>query len=139
MSYGNFIDSVAAFGKLGIEKSNLSRDDKEYAKSGVDCLSSLLKQLEPRQRVDLSVMGMNLERVRDIKVSARQYSVEKVVLFPYPNGYGVIPLIRVYGGDVKAFFCSIGVSPLEMNISVEEGEKIHDIEKEYGIILYVNV
>lgn len=33
----NFIDSIAAWGKFGVENSGRSRDEKEWAKSGVDC------------------------------------------------------------------------------------------------------
>ena len=49
----NFIDSIAAFQKLGIENSRATRDAKEWEKSRVDCLSSVLKlmQMHPEQTV----------------------------------------------------------------------------------------
>lgn len=47
MQYENFIDSIAAFEKLGIESSWQTRDEKELAKTRVDYLSSVLKAFQP--------------------------------------------------------------------------------------------
>ena len=79
----NFIDSIAAWGKFGVENSGRSRDEKEWAKSGVDCLSSILKLIQKSAIPTVSVMGLTLNRSETSKQIAEQYAIEKVVLsFP---------------------------------------------------------
>ena len=92
----NVIDSIAAWGKFGVENSGRSRDEKEWVKSGVDCLSSVLKLMRESATPTMSVMGLDIEQIRSIKQIAERYAIEKVVLFPYPDGQTIIPLIRAY-------------------------------------------
>lgn len=135
MQYDNFIDSVSAFEKLGIESSWQTRDDKELAKARVDCLASILKGIRPFPGQELNI---NIEWIRQIKKFALQYSVEKVVLFPYPVGYQQLAqFIRVYGGKKDKFWEAIGAGPLiSNNVTQEIRTNIDQWINEYGVILY---
>lgn len=135
----NFIDSVATFKKLGIESSGATRDEKEWEKSRVDCLSSVLKLMQVHPEPNVTVMGLTLEQVRTIKKAAEQYSVEKVVLFPYSDGQRVIPLVRVYGGDKERFFGHLGWNTMRTNFPAEVASECDNLIKEYGITLYENI
>lgn len=132
-----FIDSIAAFSKFGIENSSFPRDDKEWAKSGIDCLSSVLKLMQTYPEQNKTLM-MSIDQISKIKRIARQCSVEKVVLFPYPNGRNILPLIRVYGGDKESFFSQNGWMSLRSDDSLEFVSVFDSLEKEYGVILYEN-
>jgi hypothetical protein len=135
----NFIDSIAAFQKLGIENSRATRDAKEWEKSRVDCLSSVLKLMQMHPEQNVTVMGLTLEQIRTIKKAAEQYSVEKVVLFPYSDGQKVIPFVRVYGGDKEKFFGHLGWSTMRINSPTEGVSECDSLIKEYGITLYENI
>lgn len=137
----NFIDSIAVWGKFGVENSGRSRDEKEWAKSGVDCLSSILKLIPKSLTPTMSVMGLDIEQIRSIKQIAEQYAIEKVVLFPYLDGQNIIPLIRVYGGDRERFFQFFGWNHIhsEPPAQIESWSNIDILEKEYGVILYENI
>lgn len=137
----NFIDSIAAWGKFGVENSGRSRDEKEWAKSGIDCLSSILKLIQKSATPTMSVMGLDIEQIRNIKQIVEQYAIEKVVLFPYPDGQNIIPLINVYGGDREGFFQYFGLNHIHSNphTQTELWSNFNILEKEYGIILYENI
>ena len=135
----NFIDSIAAFKKFSIENSGATRDEKEWEKSRVDCLSSVLKLMQVHPEQNMTVMGLTLEQISAIKRTAEQYSVEKVVLFPYSDGLRVIPLVRVYGGDKESFFRHLGWSSMGTNSPAEVTSAFDSLIKEYGITLYENI
>ena len=138
MSYGNVVDAIAAFTKRGIEINGRTRDEIEWAKANIDCLSALLKLIPaiPEQR--LNSIEINFEWVKQVKTSAQKWSVDSVVLFPYPvNNQSFIPLIRTYGGETEKFFAEIGFNLLNGNmITAEEKAILTQWEHEYGIILY---
>lgn len=134
MQYEKFIDSIAAFEKLGIESSWQTRDEKELAKTRVDYLSSVLKAFQPFPVGTPNALSINIEGVRQIKAIASHYSVEKVVLFPYFANHSMIPIMRVYGGDKNKFCEETGQRPLTAN--TEEYANMAQCEKKYGIILY---
>lgn len=134
-----FLDSIAAFGKFGIENSGCTRDEKEWAKSGVDCLSSILKLMQAPPKQNMLVMGLSFEQIKAIKQVAAQYSIEKAVLFPYPNGQNIVPLIRVYGGDNDSFFQTLGWTRLQSNAQLGFSLECDSLEKEYGIIIYESI
>lgn len=138
MSYDNYIDSIAAFSKFGIEMSGQLRDEKELAKTRVDCLATLLKLIQPLPKQRLNSLEINFEWTRQIKKLAKQYSVDRVVLFPYSaDAQNFIPLLRAYGGETVKFFEEIGFNPLKgNNITSEENAILTQWENEYGIILY---
>lgn len=89
----------------------------------------------------VSVMGLDIEQIRNIKQIAEQYAIEKVVLFPYPDGQNIISLIRVYGGDREGFFQFFGWNHIHSNprTQTELWSNFNILEKEYGIILYENI
>lgn len=134
-----FIDSIATLGKFGIENSRYTRDEKEWAKSGVDCLSSVMKLMQTHPNQDIFVMGLSLEQIRTIKQVAEQCNIEKVVLFPYPNGRNIVPLVRVYGVDNERFFRSLGWTRLQSNTQLGFSSECDGLEKEYGIVLYESI
>lgn len=137
MQYDNFIDSVAAFEKFGIETSWHTRDNKELAKARVDFLASTLKAIPPFSEQNLNIT-INIEQIRQIKEIASQYSVEKVILFPYPAANGnLVPKISVYGGEESKFLAALGMKPLMANdITKEIYESMAQWKDIYGIILY---
>ncbi len=137
----NVIDSIVAWGKFGVENSGRSKDEKEWVKSGVDCLSSILKLMQESATPTMSVMGLDIEQIRSIKQIAKRYATEKVVLFPYPDGQTIIPLIRAYGGDREGFFQYFGWNRIYTNprTQIELESNFNILEKEYGIILYENI
>lgn len=61
--------------KFGVENSGRSRDEKEWTKSGVDCLSSILKLIQKSATPTMSVMGLDIEQIRNIKQIAEQYAM----------------------------------------------------------------
>lgn len=134
MQYGDFIDSLADLRKVGIETSGLSRDDKEMAKAGVDCLASALKAVSPFPEQNRNTLNINFEWIRLIKETASRCSAEKVVLFPYFVNQNLIPVMRVYGGDKNRFCEETGQRPLTTNTA--ECVDMAQWEKEYGILLY---
>ena len=102
MSYNNLVDLAADFSKLRIEMSWQSRDDKEFAKSTVDCLASILKQ-SPTNGFN-SMQQIDFEWVKRIKVAAQKYSIDRVVVFPCPiNNQRVTMLLRTYGEETAMF------------------------------------
>ena len=137
----NVIDSIVAWGKFGVENSGCSRDEKEWMKSGVDCLSTVLKLMQKSATPTMSVMGLDIEQIRSIKQIAKRYTIEKVVLFPYSDGQTLIPLIRAYGGDREGFFQYFGWNHIYPNshTQIELESNFNILEKEYRIILYENI
>lgn len=132
----NFIDSIAALRKLGIENSGRTREEKEWEKSGVDCLASILKLLQVHPKQNMNVMGLDIEFISKIKKIAEQCSVEKVILFPYSDGQNIDPLVRVYGGNKEYFFQCLGWSTVNSNTPLEFESVCDSLIKEYGIVLY---
>lgn len=129
-------DLGVSIGKLGIENSNLSRGDKEFAKFGIDLLGEALKSSQPQPAKPFTVYGLALTTIQKIKTTAAQCSVEKIVLFPvfYTNG-GYVIMIRVYGKDKEKIFNSLNFYPL-YNIAESNMIEIDRFEKEIGVIIY---
>ena len=94
-------------------------------------------QVHPEQ--NMTVMGLTLEQISAIKRAAEQYSVEKVVLFPYLDGQRAIPLMHVYGGDKEGLFRHLGWSSMGTNSPAEVTSEFDSLIKEYGITLYENI
>ena len=68
----NYIDFVADLRKINIENSPLTRDEKELAKTGVDCMSDLLKLIQTQPKQNITVMGMSLEEIKIGRASCRE-------------------------------------------------------------------
>lgn len=129
-------DIGASIGKFNIERSDLSRDDKELAKSRMDVLSELLKSAQPKPVGPFTVYGFDLATIQKIKAIAGQCSVDRIVLFPvfYTNGGHEI-LIRVYGEDRDKIFNHINARQLNF-ISESDKKELDRIEKDNGVIIY---
>lgn len=132
----SIFDIGVSIGKFGVENSNLSRDDKELAKSRIDLLGEIFKLAQPQPVNPSTVYGLGLTTIQRIKIAAAQCSVERVVLFPmfYANGRYEI-LIRVYGSDADAIFNSFNVYQLG-NITESDKIELDRLEKENGVIIY---
>lgn len=104
----NFIDLIAIFDK---EKSAYPERNEKLA--------------------DLELM-----QIRKIKQIAAQYSIERVVLFPYFDGLNIKSIIRVYGGDKENFFQNMEWSIMPLNSGKGALSELDRMEREYGIILY---
>ena len=76
-------DLGVSIGKLGVENSNLSRGDKEFAKFGIDLLGEALKSSQPQPAKPYTVYGLALTTIQKIKTTAAQCSVEKLSCFLY--------------------------------------------------------
>ena len=136
MNYTNKIDTFALAGKLAVESSAMSRENKEYAKLGIEGLQILLKEMQQSQVRDLSVMGLDLTQVAWIKTAAKQCGLKRVVLFPCNINGQVQIFFRMYEGDRKAFCNMIGIQYIESNLSARDEAEIEKCIKQYGIILY---
>lgn len=132
----SIFDIGISIGKLGVEESNLSRDNKELAKSGIDVLGELLKSAQPQPVNPFTVYGFDLTSIQKIKAIAGQCSVDKIVLFPvfYTNGGHEI-LIRVYGEDRDKIFNHVNARLFHF-ISESDKKELDRIEKDNGVIIY---
>ena len=135
----NILDIGASIGKFSVEKSNLSRDNKELAKSGIDVLSEFLKSAQPQHVNLFTVYGFDLTTIQRIKAIAGQYSIERIVLFPvfYTNGGHEI-LIRIYGEDRDKIFDHINARQFHF-ISESDKKELDRIEKDNGVIIYEKI
>ena len=130
------IDTIASLGKLEVEGSNRDRDEKERIKTKIDCLSSLIKQMQTHPGQNATFMGVPIARIQEVKKIARLCSVNKVELFPFPNGDTVIPLITVQGGDKELFFRLLGSNTIDPNQSSKFASEFDSLREKYGVILY---
>ena len=127
-------DQMAIAGKLAVETSTLSRDNKELAKLGIDTATSFLAYLQSLSCPDLSVMGLSMGKIVQIKETSKCCGMDKVVLFPYPiQGQNYLNLIRMYGGDSNTFTKELGINSLVTNA---DPELLNALEEKYGIIIY---
>ena len=135
MNYNNIFDSIASIGKLRVEASGLTRDEKERTKSNIDAFSNVLKLMQAPSTQNTDIIQLDLNYIKQIKKVANQCSIRKVVILPYPKSQTL--LFRVYDGDREMFFRLLNLSPVKTNsnLSIEEN-LIDTLESEYGIILY---
>lgn len=132
----SILDIGSSIGKFSVERSNLSRDDKELVKSKIDVLSELLKSAQPKPVNPFTVYGFDLTTIQRIKVIAGQCSIDRIVLFPvfYTNGGHEI-LIRVYGEDRDKIFDHINARQFHF-ISESDKKELDRVEKDNGVIIY---
>lgn len=135
----NFIDTIAALGKFKVEGSNYTRDEKEWRKSGIDFTSSLSKLMQAPSRQNTTFMDVPIERIRKIKELAKQCNINKVELFPYPNGENVIPLVTVHGGNKELFFHLLGVNAIVPHEISRFASELDSLREAYGVILYESI
>ena len=135
MDKDKLLDLSASIGKFNVENSNLLRDEKEYIKSNIDLVTDILKTNQSNTN-NISVMGFSISTIKNMKMLASQFSIDKVIVFPvfYDSGYYQI-LIKVIGQDRENFFDNINVQKL-YNISEENEKTLDKFEKDYGVIIY---
>ena len=135
MDKDKLLDLSASIGKFNIENSNLLRDEKEYIKSNIDLVTDILKTNQSNTN-NISVMGFSISTIKNMKMLASQFSIDKVIVFPvfYDSGDYQI-LIKVIGQDRENFFDNINVQKL-YNISEENEKTLDKFEKDYGVIIY---
>ena len=135
MDKDKLLDLSASIGKFNVENSNLLRDEKEYIKSNIDLVTDILKTNQSNTN-NISVMGFSISTIKNMKMLASQFSIDKVIVFPvfYDSGDYQI-LIKVIGQDRETFFDNINVQKL-YNISEENEKTLDKFEKDYGVIIY---
>ena len=135
MDKDKLLDLSASIGKFNVENSNLLRDEKEYIKSNIDLVTDILKTNQSNTS-NISVMGFSISTIKNMKMLASQFSIDKVIVFPvfYDSGDYQI-LIKVIGQDRETFFDNINVQKL-YNISEENEKTLDKFEKDYGVIIY---
>ena len=135
MDKDKLLDLSASIGKFNVENSNLLRDEKEYIKSNIDLVTDILKTNQSNTN-NISVMGFSISTIKNMKMLASQFSIDKVIVFPvfYDSGDYQI-LIKVIGQDIENFFDNINVQKL-YNISEENEKTLDKFEKDYGVIIY---
>ena len=135
MDKDKLLDLSASIGKFNVENSNLLRDEKEYIKSNIDLVTDILKTNQSNTN-NISVMGFSISTIKNMKMLASQFSIDKVIVFPvfYDSGDYQI-LIKVIGQDREDFFDNISVQKL-YNISEENEKTLDKFEKDYGVIIY---
>lgn len=135
MDKDKLLDLSASIGKFNVENSNLLRDEKEYIKSNIDLVTDILKTNQSNTN-NISVMGFSISTIKNMKMLASQFSIDKVIVFPvfYDSGDYQI-LIKVIGQDREDFFDNINVQKL-YNISEENEKTLDKFEKDYGVIIY---
>ena len=135
MDKDKLLDLSASIGKFNVENSNLLRDEKEYIKSNIDLVTDILKTNQSNTN-NISIMGFSISTIKNMKMLASQFSIDKVIVFPvfYDSGDYQI-LIKVIGQDRENFFDNINVQKL-YNISEENEKTLDKFEKDYGVIIY---
>ena len=135
MDKDKLLDLSASIGKFNVENSNLLRGEKEYIKSNIDLVTDILKTNQSNTN-NISVMGFSISTIKNMKMLASQFSIDKVIVFPvfYDSGDYQI-LIKVIGQDRENFFDNINVQKL-YNISEENEKTLDKFEKDYGVIIY---
>ena len=136
MEYLSRIDAIGLFGKVAIENSKMNRDEKEWAKLGVEGLQAVLKSLQSSNTINLSVLGISIEDIRRIKTVARRCLLKRVVLFPCCINGNNYTLFRIYGGDLKSFCDDVGFCQIKQSISECGETMITELINDYGIIVY---
>lgn len=129
--------SVAAtFGKLGIELSNLTREEKELAKAELECIHQLIDAIAPNN-MNHRIYGITLQEIAFVQKNAQLSGIDKVVVFPVPphiskNG----SLIKSYGSDTTEFMKRINVTPLMESIISKNHDLIVESENKFGVVIY---
>lgn len=130
------IDLVALGGKIAIEATSMERSLKEDLKLSINCVAKYIKQMQPPQQKDFSVMGFSLDYIQAIKKAAPAYEVDCVILFPGIVKEKLVPVLKIKGKKIADFCNAIGVLYIEPSglgmPSLEQEELI----RRYGVILY---
>ena len=137
----NGISFFADSGKLIVEGSSLSRDQKEAAKLQIDCVADLIDYLQKasaaRSSMNIPQYTLSLDYLYTIKQTAKNCGLTKLILFPCPVDGQLLHGYRMYGGDLSAFCRTLEIKRFDdANLTMSEDLQEELIEK-YGIILYL--
>ena len=120
------IDTVANLTKLAVNFLPIDDFEKEKRKLDIDALALLLKQC---------VMSPTPE-VQRIRMAARLYNLDRVVVFPCTVKGRDEMLIRMYGGDTSAFCVHLNIPLLPVNRMCVNPILIDLMEHQHGVVLY---
>ena len=125
MGKREIIDCVAFGGKLAVELSHMKESEKEEWRCGIDAAATILKKGVQESPV-----------AQQMRETARQYDLDRIVAFPcLINGIWVV-LFRMYGREVFPFCQCAGIQLIsESNIPMA-ASYLFELEKQYGIVLY---
>ena len=136
MDYSTGIDALAFAGKLTVEKSSLNRDNKEWVKLGIEGAQAFLKAMQPPQASNMSVMGLTLEQIAQIKDAAKCFGLKRVVLFPGIVNGCIYPYFRMYEGNIDAFCKQMGIIRMPNTIQGADESKVEEHIRRYGVIVF---
>ena len=125
MGKNEIIDSCVFLGKAAVDLSNMEENEKEEWRCGIDAAAAVLKKGVQESPV-----------AQQMRETARQYDLDRIVAFPcLINGIWVV-LFRMYGREVFPFWQCAGIQLIsESNIPMELSY-LSELEKQYGIVLY---
>lgn len=135
------ISFLADSGKLIVEGSSLSRDQKETAKLQIDCVADLIDCLQKasavRSSMNIPQYMLSLDYLYTIKQTAKKCGLTKLILFPCLVDGQILYCYRMYGGDLSAFCRALEIKRFDdANLTMSEDVQEDLIEK-YGVILYL--
>lgn len=125
MGKNEIIDSCVFLGKAAVDLSNMEENEKEEWRCGIDAAAAVLKKGVQESPV-----------AQQMRETARQYDLDRIVAFPcLINGIWVV-LFRMYGREVFPFCQCAGIQLIsESNIPMA-ASYLSELEKQYGIVLY---
>ena len=106
------IDTVAFVGKVAVENSSVSEEEKEFAKVRIDFGKELLKELTKTPE----------EKIIEC---AKKYSIQKITIDMYSSNFYWYTYFYIWGGDNISFCNTLGIKimPQSENNTFEKSLK----------------
>ena len=117
---------VTALGKAIIEMTPMDRESKDWVQLGLDIAKTAA---EP-------AVNKPFPEVVRMQNAAKEYDLERVVVFPCVVEGLRVPVIRMYGGDIAAFCKHLGIILLAESECGASGANIQKLEALCGIEIY---
>lgn len=136
MNHTNRIEATGLIGKSFVEMTPWDRDSKEWAKLGIEGVELLLKSMQGSKDNEQTSAGSVFEQVRQIKETARQCSIQRVVMCPFNDTGHIKTMILTYEGDMDTFCNRTGLIKVSGYLGEKEYAELAEMERQYGIILY---
>lgn len=125
MGKNEIIDSCVFLGKAAVDLSNMEENEKEEWRCGIDAAAAVLKKGVQESPV-----------AQQMRETARQYDLDRIVAFPcLINGIWVV-LFRMYGREVFPFCQCAGIQLISESSMPMELSYLSELEKQYGSVLY---
>lgn len=125
MGKNEIIDSCVFWGKAAVDLSNMEENEKEEWRCGIDAAAAVLKKGVQESPV-----------AQQMRETARQYDLDRIVAFPWLiNGIWVV-LFRMYGREVFPFCQCAGIQLISESSMPMELSYLSELEKQYGSVLY---